>query len=184
MPVSVVAPYDAVDFDTEIVLQSSDSVPKEYKIAKLAAKQSVLLSDLCASDETHEQVIFPLPNINGVTLYYVIDYLEYHVNNPSKPLERPLMDKLQNIVCDFDKEFVFRYLISDGVEKEHSLLIDVCMAANFLGVQPLLDLTCAAVASMIKGKTTEEIRELFNIENDFTPEEENRIKEENKWIDQ
>ncbi len=45
-------------------------------------------------------------------------------------------------------------------------------AANYMDIKPLLDLTCAKVASMIKGKTPEEIRKVFNIVNDFTPEEE------------
>lgn len=34
------------------------------------------------------------------------------------------------------------------------------------------DVGCKTVANMIKGKTPEEIRKLFNITNDFTPEEE------------
>lgn len=34
---------------------------------------------------------------------------------------------------------------------------------------------CKTVANMIKGKTPEEIRKLFNIVNDFTPEEEVRV---------
>jgi hypothetical protein len=32
---------------------------------------------------------------------------------------------------------------------------------------------------MIKGKTAEEIRKIFNIVNDFTPEEEAQIRKEN-----
>lgn len=35
--------------------------------------------------------------------------------------------------------------------------------------------TCAKIASYIKGKTTEEIRERFHIVNDFTPEEEEKV---------
>jgi Skp1 family, dimerisation domain len=34
------------------------------------------------------------------------------------------------------------------------------------------DVGCKTVANMIKGKTPEEIRKLFNIVNSFTPEEE------------
>ncbi|KAL6193782.1 hypothetical protein ACLB2K_034866 [Fragaria x ananassa] len=39
----------------------------------------------------------------------------------------------------------------------------------------MLDLTCQIVPHMIKGKTPEEIRKTFNINNDFTPEEEEEI---------
>jgi S-phase kinase-associated protein 1 len=53
-----------------------------------------------------------------------------------------------------------------------------------MDIKSLLDLTCAKVASMIKDKSPEEIRETFNITNDFTPEEEARVREENKWCEE
>ena len=37
---------------------------------------------------------------------------------------------------------------------------------------------------MIKGKTPEEIRKLFNIVNDFTKEEEDQIRKENEWAEE
>ncbi len=37
---------------------------------------------------------------------------------------------------------------------------------------------------MIKGKTPEEIRKTFNIQNDFTPEEEDQIRRENEWAEE
>ena len=43
---------------------------------------------------------------------------------------------------------------------------------------------CAYVASMIKGKEPEEIRKTFNIKNDFSPEEERKTREENKWVEE
>jgi len=36
---------------------------------------------------------------------------------------------------------------------------------------------------MIKGKTPDEIRETFNIVNDFTPEEEAQVRAENTWCE-
>ena len=53
-----------------------------------------------------------------------------------------------------------------------------------MDIKPLLELSCAKVASMIKGKSVQEVRSLFNIENDFTPEEEAQIMEENKWAEE
>lgn len=44
------------------------------------------------------------------------------------------------------------------------------------------DVGCKTVANMIKGKTPEEIRKLFNIVNDFTPEEEVSLLGRIYWI--
>ncbi len=53
------------------------------------------------------------------------------------------------------------------VNVEQEVLFELILAANYMDIKPLLDLTCATVASMIKGKTPEEIRKTFNIVNDF-----------------
>lgn len=73
---------------------------------------------------------------------------------------------------------------ADFVNIEQEDLFELILAANYMDIKPLLDLTCACVASMIKGKTPEEIRKTFNIVNDFTPEEEELIMEENKWVEE
>ena len=71
------------------------------------------------------------------------------------------------------------------------MLFAVINAANYLDIKGLMcvwsikltfkffpnylthrDIGCKRVANMIKGKTPEEIRKMFNIVNDFTPEEE------------
>ena len=54
-------------------------------------------------------------------------------------------------------------------------------AANYLNIKGLLDLTCKTVAEMMKGKTPQEIRDIFHIKNDYTPEEEEEVRRENQW---
>ena len=75
---------------------------------------------------------------------------------------------------DWDDEF----LKMDGNKKE---LFDLIMAANYLDAKPLLDALCKEVANIIKVMSVEEVRSYFNIENDFTREEEDKIRAENAW---
>ncbi|XP_059072041.1 SKP1-like protein 1B [Cryptomeria japonica] len=75
-------------------------------------------------------------------------------------------------VKTWDKEFV---------KVDQATLFDIIQAANYLNIENLLDLTCQTVADMIKGKTPEEIRMIFNIKNDYTPEEEEEVRRENQW---
>ena len=70
----------------------------------------------------------------------------------------------------------------EGLSQE--ALFDGILASNYLEYTELLDTLCHAVANMIKGKTPDEIRKLFNITNDFTPEEEEQVRKENEWVDE
>uniref|UniRef100_A0A453K338 SKP1 component dimerisation domain-containing protein n=1 Tax=Aegilops tauschii subsp. strangulata TaxID=200361 RepID=A0A453K338_AEGTS len=54
-------------------------------------------------------------------------------------------------------------------------------AASYLNIKGLLDLTCQTTADMISGKPPEEIRNFFKIQNDYLPEEEEKIRRENQW---
>ncbi|KAJ3701297.1 hypothetical protein LUZ61_005002 [Rhynchospora tenuis] len=67
------------------------------------------------------------------------------------------------------------------INVDNEILHDVILAANYLNVAGLFDLACRAVADQIKGKHPEVIRQIFNIKNDFSPEEEEEIRRENGW---
>uniref|UniRef100_A0A0D9VDY0 SKP1 component dimerisation domain-containing protein n=1 Tax=Leersia perrieri TaxID=77586 RepID=A0A0D9VDY0_9ORYZ len=54
------------------------------------------------------------------------------------------------------------------------------IAADYLAVDELVDLMCAAVASRLE-KSVERVREIFHIVNDFTDEEEEEIRKEIPW---
>lgn len=77
-------------------------------------------------------------------------------------------------ITPWDREFC---------QVENTTLFDMIAAANYLDIKHMLDVTCDKVAEMIRGKTPEEIRVLFDIQNDFTPEEEEAVRKENEWCE-
>lgn len=58
-------------------------------------------------------------------------------------------------------------------------MFELIAAANYLDIADLMDAACNIVAEMMRNKTAEEIRLTFNIENDFTPEQQSQIDQEN-----
>lgn len=129
-------------------------------------------------DENEEdaQIEVPLPNVKSEVLVKVIEFCEHYTSDPMTEIEKPLKsNNMSEVVQSWYAEFV---------NVEQVMLFELILAANYMDIKPLLDLTCATVASMIKGKTPDDIRTTFNIQNDFTPEEEAQVREENKWCEE
>lgn len=102
--------------------------------------------------------------------------MKHYQVEPMKEIEKPLQsDNMKQVVQQWYADFT---------NVEQDTLFELILAANYMDIKPLLDLTCATIASLIKGKTPEEIRRTFNIVNDFTPEEEANVREENKWCEE
>lgn len=142
-------------------------------VAKTSELVKSMMEEDAGDDETPE---IPLMNVKSTILKKVIEFCEHHKQNPMQEIEKPL--KSQNLADVVQKWY------ADFVDVEQVFLFDLVLAANYMDIKPLLDLTCATVASMIKGKTPEEIRTTFNITNDFSPEEEAQVREENKWCEE
>ncbi|KAG2698295.1 hypothetical protein I3760_07G144700 [Carya illinoinensis] len=149
----------------KITLKSSDGETFEVDEAVALESQTIkhMIEDDCADNG------IPLPNVTSKILSKVIEYCKKHVEAP-KAEERAA--SLDEDLKTWDAEFV---------RVDQATLFDLILAANYLNIKSLLDLTCQNVADMIKGKTPEEIRKTFNIKNDFTPEEEEEVRRENQW---
>ncbi|TPX72115.1 hypothetical protein SpCBS45565_g00717 [Spizellomyces sp. 'palustris'] len=152
-----------------VVLQASDN--QQFTIEKAVAERSMLLKNMLEDVGDAGEPI-PLPNVAGLILKKVIEYCEHHKEDPvpSAEEDKDAFESSRRKADDID-EWDAQF-IKVGNEE----LFEIILAANYLDIKPLLDLGCKTVANMIKGKTPEQIREMFNIENDFTPEEEDQIR--------
>jgi S-phase kinase-associated protein 1 len=131
---------------------------------------------LTTDDDEESTIEIPLPNVKSQVLQKVIEFCEHHLEQPMTEIEKPLKSQ---IMAD-----VVQKWYADFVELEQVLLFELILAANYMDIKPLLDLTCATVASMIKGKSPDDIRSTFNITNDFSPEEEAQVRDENRWCEE
>lgn len=150
----------------KVKLTSSDN--QMFEVDEEIANESTTVKNMI--EDTGTEDIIPLPNVPGKILAKVIEYCKFHVEANKKVDDKPA--KSEDDIKQWDTEFV---------KVDQATLFDLILAANYLNIKGLLDLTCQTVANMIKGKTPEEIRKTFNIKNDFTPEEEEEVRRENQW---
>lgn len=149
----------------KVKLRSSDD--EMFEVEQDVANQSQMIKNMI--EDTGIDCPIPLPNVTSKILAKVIEYCKYHVET-GKAGDKPATS--EEDIKAWDNEFV---------KVDQATLFQLILAANYLNIKNLLDLTCCTVANMIKGKTPEEIRKQFNIKNDFTPEEEEEVRRENQW---
>ena len=159
-----------VEDDAKVIMISLDG--QKFEISAKAAMRSQIMKESIMGNN-QEEIEFNANNIEGDILKKIVEYLEHYENEEPKEIERPLPSlNFQECVDEWDYNFIDIYL---------DTIFEIILASNYLDISPLLELANAKMASVIKGKTTEEVRQLFGIQNEFTPEEEQQIIEENKW---
>jgi len=168
-------PEEKASFD-KIPLQSNDGsvITVDYDVAVRSALLSTMLDDLKSMGVTEVGTV-PLPNVNEAVLRKVIEYCEHHRNDPLTGNEEESDSRKKTTDSEeWDQKFM---------QVDQEMLFEIILAANYMDIKALLDVGCKTVANMIKGKSPEEIRKTFNIQNDFTPEEEEQIRRENEWAE-
>ena len=152
-----------------LTLVSSEG--EKMQISVKAAQRSQMIKRII--DDFPNETEIPLENVRSNILKKIKEYLDHYQDTDPKEIERPLASQnFQECVDPWDFEFI---------NVDLDLIFEIMLASNYMDIKPLLELASSKVASIIKGKTPEEIRKTFNIQNDFTPEEEQQIREENQW---
>jgi S-phase kinase-associated protein 1 len=118
-------------------------------------------------DVSNYHEILNLPNIKVREFDKIIQYItyNYYVNNG-------VTENSETDHKKWNEQFV-------TMPKEE--LFELILAANFLDITSLVELTCATVCDMLKNKTSELIRQEFNIKNDLNQDDVEKIKHEYAW---
>ena len=149
-----------------IILVSADN--QKIEIDTESAQKSNLLKGLISDFNVNKEPI-QLPDIKYDILKKVVDYLTYYKDKNPKDIPKPMPSaNLSEVIDEWDVKFI------NSIELDN--VFDLINAANYMDIPSLLDLACAKIASLMKGKTSQEIRTMFNIECDLTEEELNLDK--------
>ncbi|XP_041447681.1 S-phase kinase-associated protein 1-like [Drosophila obscura] len=114
-------------------------------------------------------------NVNSTILRKVLDWAQYHKDDPQPIGEDESKEKRSDDIISWDSDFL---------KVDQGTLFELIFAAIYLDIKGLLELTCRTVTNMIKGKTPEEIRKTFNIKKDFSFAEEEQVRKENEWCEE
>lgn len=169
-----------------VLVQYHDST----EITKLPieiAFYSNLIKSIYDTIDDHES---PIPLSETVNKEYgdkIFEFCRDNYENPPPP--PPVEDKKKknnnnNNNKDTDEK------IEEPTPREKEFLamsVDLAarhiLAASYLDIKMIVDMICKDFARQMEGKTPDEIREHFRIENDFTPEDLEEIRRENCWLD-
>jgi len=172
--VDSVAATAAVSLDMDeqknVAIETEDG--SILNISTKIANKSGFIRRILEGDSTVTSI--KLDKISFKSLTKIIDYCTYYLDKKVIPIEKPIQGDFNTLISDYDKEFL------QPINKDEifSLIND----ANYLIIPDILDLLCAKVASMLKDKTTEEMRTFFEIKNDFGLEEEEQARKQTKLL--
>jgi S-phase kinase-associated protein 1 len=153
------------DVNIKLVCDDGETFEVEKSVAFVSGVIEIWSED---HDELH------IPTVSSAVLKKILEFCR-HVRDtgPCPEIEKPL--RSANMHDVIEKWY------ADYIDVDQGMLMEIMISANYLDIKRLLELSCAKLASKLKDKTPLQLREEFHLENEFTPEEEARIMEENKW---
>ncbi len=172
--------------ECKIVLKSTKGT--KFELDEEAARLSKLIDTILGSKDAEEDDSgseeeddpeiheVPVSNIADEDIATFVEFVTQYKKTPyevTKPID----------TNDFTKvipDKFFRDLVPSHIERIYSLV----NTANYLDCTPFLDLYCAKLATLIKGRSDEKLAETFGVDMEgFTEEVEEKIQEENPWLE-
>lgn len=144
------------DENKVITLVSSGENPQKFELPLAQAMMSKLVSNIVEGDADAKDI--QVKQVDAATLKLVVTYLKHHNGKEPTEIAKPIRSvKMEKIVEDpWDANFIN--------ELKKRQLFQLILGANYMDCKSLLHLGCAKVATMIKGKSPEEIKQILGEE--------------------
>ena len=144
----------------------------KFQVSTEISNMSRLISDMLEDndDEACTEDI-PLANVTSKFLKVIVEFCEHHNFKKTKTdIIAPLVSKVPKEFIKDPWEVIF---ISNFTEDE---LIDLIQASNYMNIPALFELSCAMIASELKGKDFNEMKRRYGLDDvNYTPAEEEEI---------
>ena len=165
-----------MEVDKKIIFISMEN--QKFVVEEPVARMSNLVVTMLEEVPLEtKDVEIPLSIVKSKILAKIIDFCKYHSTpgNEFQSIKKPLVSNSmeKNLMDPFDVTFIEHCTQTE--------VFELSDAANFMGIDSLSDLVHAKISTYIMGKTPQDIRSLFGINNDFAEENSEYIKLENKW---
>ena len=150
----------------------------DWEVARQSQTIRTMLDDLGIEEDGDSEDTIPLPN-KEITGPVFQKALEWCKKNRGKPDYNREEDDSKNKYVSIDQLNDWE---KDYIKMTVDEMFPLLFLANFLEIKGLIELMVKALALQIQGKTVEEIRKNFNVEDPkWTEEELKKLNEENAW---
>ena len=145
--------YYWIDPELLILISSEEDNPREFEISRKAALMCNLVGFILLADRNAKKI--PIKKVRGDILELIVDYLKHHDGKIPPPIAKPIRSvKMIRIVSDpWDADFMNKM--------NKKTIFQVVLGANYMDIPPLLHLGAAKIATLIKGKSPEEIKNIL-----------------------
>jgi len=149
------------DITDELTLVScEEGDARSFKLERSAAMTCNLIKSIVEGDSDVTKI--EIKKVSADTLELIVAYLKHHNGKTPAEIAKPIRSvKMEKIVEDeWDAKFI------NGLSKK--AVFQLILGANYMDIKSLLHLGCAKIATLIKGKSPEEIKKILSEEDPET----------------
>jgi len=144
--------------DTLMLYSYDDADGHKFKIDRESAMMCNLVKSIIEGDS--EAKLIEIKKVSSDILELIVEYLLHHRGKVPAEIAKPIRSvKMEKIVEDeWDAKFIN--------SQSKRTIFQIILGANYMDIKSLLHLGCAKIATMIKGKSPEEIKKILSEEED------------------